>query len=196
MPVRLITDSGCTLSASHSPLRYFYLWRFLMVLALTPFLASCNNQSAANQQSGSAAGGAPPAAEVDVVKVTTQSVPITRELVGRLSPSRVAEVRARVAGIILKQVYTEGTDVTADQVLFQIDPAPLEVEVRAQQAALAKARADADLAAQLARRYSDLIKKSLISRQDLDNALAAELSAQAAVNIAEANLEAARLDLN
>jgi len=133
---------------------------------------------------------------VDVVKVTTQSVPITRELVGRLSPSRVAEVRARVAGIILKQVYTEGTDVTADQVLFQIDPAPLEVEVRAQQAALAKARADADLAAQLARRYSDLIKKSLISRQDLDNALAAELSAQAAVNIAEANLEAARLDLN
>jgi membrane fusion protein (multidrug efflux system) len=149
--------------APRSPLRYFYLWCFLMVLAVTPFLASCNNQSAANQQSGSAAGTAPP---------------------------------ARVAGIILKQVYTEGTDVDAGKVLFQIDSAPLEVKVHAQQAALAKARADADIAGRLARRYADLNQKNLISRQELDNALAAELSTQAAVKIVEANLEAVMLDLS
>jgi len=133
---------------------------------------------------------------VGVVKVTAQNVPITRELVGRLASSRVAEVRARVAGIILKQVYTEGTDVSAGDVLFQIDPAYLEVTLHAQQAALAKARADADIASDIAERYSTLNIKGLISRQDLDNALATQLSTQAAVKIAEANLEAARLDLD
>ncbi|MDH3387713.1 MAG: efflux RND transporter periplasmic adaptor subunit [Gammaproteobacteria bacterium] len=131
-----------------------------------------------------------------MVKVTAQSVPLTRELVGRLASSRVAEVRARVAGIILKQVYTEGTDVNAGEVLFQIDPAPLEVTVHAQEAALAKAQADADIASDIAERYVNLNRKGLTSRQDLDNALAAQRSTQAAVKIAEANLEAARLDLD
>jgi membrane fusion protein (multidrug efflux system) len=133
---------------------------------------------------------------VDVVKVSAQSVPLTRELVGRLASSRVAEVRARVAGIILKQVYTEGTDVRAGEILFQIDPAPLKVEVLAQEAELTKARADADIARDVAERYKNLNSKGLTSRQDLDNALAAQRSTQAAVKIAEANLEAARLDLD
>jgi membrane fusion protein (multidrug efflux system) len=166
------------------------------MLAATLWLLSCDSQSPGNPQSGSAGATAPPPPEVDVVKVVAQNVPLTRELVGRLAASRVAEVRARVAGIILKQVYTEGTDVRAGEVLFQIDPANLEVTVHAQQAALAKARADADIASNIAERYSTLNQKKLISRQDLDNALATQLSTQAQVKIAEANLEAARLDLD
>jgi len=196
MPARLITDPGRTLSAPRSPVRYFSWWRILTILAATLWLVSCNNQPPGIPQSGSAGGPTPPPAEVDVVKVTAQSVPLTRELVGRLASSRVAEVRARVAGIILKQVYTEGTDVNAGEVLFQIDPAPLEVTVHAQEAALAKAQADADIASDIAERYVNLNRKGLTSRQDLDNALAAQRSTQAAVKIAEANLEAARLDLD
>ncbi|MDH3220323.1 MAG: efflux RND transporter periplasmic adaptor subunit [Gammaproteobacteria bacterium] len=131
-----------------------------------------------------------------MIKVTAQSVPLTRELVGRLASSRIAEVRARVAGIILKQIYTEGTDVRAGEVMFQIDPAPLEVEVHVQESTLVKARADADNARDIAERYVNLNRKGLTSKQDLDNALAVQRSTQAAVKIAEANLEAARLDLS
>jgi membrane fusion protein (multidrug efflux system) len=168
----------------------------LAVLSVTLWLGSCDNQSPGNRQSGPTAGAVPQPPEVDVVKVSAQSVPLTRELVGRLASSRVAEVRARVAGIILKQVYTEGTDVRAGEILFQIDPAPLKVEVLGQEAELAKARADADIARDVAVRYKNLYSKGLTSRQDLDNALAAQRSTQAAVKIAEANLEAARLDLD
>ena len=195
MLARLITDSGRTLSVSRSPVRCFYWWRILVILASTLWLASCNNQPSGNQQSGSAGAPTAPPPEVDVVKVTAQSVPLTRELVGRLASSRVVEVRVRIAGIILKQVFTEGTDVSAGEVLFQIDSAPLEVAVHAQQATLAKARADADIAGHIAQRYIDLNRKGLTSKQDLDNALATQSSTQAVVNIVKANLEAARLDL-
>lgn len=195
MPARLITDSATTRFASASAAGYFYWRRFLMILATTLWLASCNNQPPADQPSGSGVATTAPPAEVDVVTVMAQSVPLTRELVGRLASSRVAEVRARVAGIVLKQVYSEGTDVRAGEVLFQIDSTPLEVEVQVQQATLAKAVADADIASQIARRLTDLNSKGLTSRQDLDNALATQSSTQAAVNIARANLEAAMLDL-
>jgi membrane fusion protein (multidrug efflux system) len=137
-----------------------------------------------------------PTPEVTVIKAQAQSVPLRRELVGRLASIRVAQVRARVAGIILKRVYVEGTDVKKGQILFQIDPAPLEAELHAQEASLAKAQADATNAHTTAVRYRDLGKKGLISNQDLDTALANERTTQAAVKQAQANVEKARLDLS
>lgn len=137
-----------------------------------------------------------PTPEVAVIKVNAQSVPLSRELVGRLASTRIAQVRARVAGIILKRVYTEGTDVKKGQVLFQIDPAPLEAALHAEQAALVKAKADAVNAKAIAKRYRDLGKKGLISSQDLDTASANERTAVAAVKQAQANVEKARLDLS
>lgn len=137
----------------------------------------------------------PPPPEVTVVAAHEESLPQTRELVGRLAATRVAQVRARVTGIVLKRTYTEGTDVQQGQQLFQIDPKPLEAQVHVQEAALAQAKANAANAAQTARRYRDLSKKKLISQQDLDNALASERSTAAAVKQAEANLELARLNL-
>ena len=195
MSARLVTDPGRTTSASHCHTGYAVCRQVLIVLAATLWLASCSDSSQ-GKQAANASKPPPPPPEVEVVKVTAQDVPLTRDLVGRLASSRIAEVRARVAGIILKQVYTEGTDVRSGQILFQIDSAPLEVEVHAKQAALAKARADADIADQVARRYTDLNEKGLTSRQDLDNALATQSSTRAAVGIAEANLEAALLDLD
>jgi len=137
----------------------------------------------------------PPPPEVAVIEVHPQTVPLTRELVGRLAPTRVAQVRARVAGIVLERAYKEGTDVEQGQVLYLIDPAPLEAALHAQEAALARARADAANAAATAKRYRELADKQLVSTQDRDNALATERTTAAAVKQAQADVESARLDL-
>ena len=151
-------------------------------------LAACNQATPQNPQT-------PPPPEVAVIEAHPRSVPLSRELVGRLAPTRVAQVRARVAGIILERVYTEGTDVDQGEVLYLIDPAPLKAALHAQQAALAKAQADAANAAATAKRYRDLAAKKLISTQDLDGALAAERSLAAAVKQAQADVEVAQLNL-
>ncbi|MEJ2591868.1 MAG: efflux RND transporter periplasmic adaptor subunit [Candidatus Thiodiazotropha sp.] len=161
----------------------------LLLCALALTLAACDK----------AAPKSAPAAsipEVKVIQAHGESLPLTRELVGRLAATRTAEVRARVAGIILKRVYSEGTDVESGQTLFQIDPAPLQAEVHAQEATLVKAQADATNAALTAKRYRELAAKKLLSSQDLDSALATERTTAAAVKVAEANLEKARLDLS
>jgi membrane fusion protein (multidrug efflux system) len=162
--------------------------RFTLVGACASLLAACGDTAPPKSAS-------PPPPEVAVVTVHPQSVPLTRELVGRLAPTRVAEVRARVAGIVLERTYTEGTDVKKGDVLFRIDPAPLEAALHAQEAALARARAEAANAALLARRYRDLAEKHLLSAQDLDTALANERTAAAAVREAQARVEQAKLDL-
>ena len=159
-----------------------------LMLGASLMLAACG-------QSTSQPPAAPPAAEVAVIEITRGPVPLTRELVGRLAPTRVAEVRARVAGIILERVYREGTDVAQNAVLYRIDPAPLEATLHAREAALTKARADATNAAATAKRFRELSEKQLISTQDLDNALASERSTAAAVKQAQADVERARLDL-
>jgi len=160
----------------------------LAVLGAGLLLAACNQATPQSPPT-------PPAPEVSVIEVHPQSVPLNRQLVGRLAPTRVAQVRARVAGIILKRVYTEGTDVRQGDVLYLIDPAPLKAALHAQEAVLAKARADAVNAAATAKRYSELAAKKLIAYQDLDTALAAERSTAAAVQQALADVESARLDL-
>lgn len=165
--------------------------RLVVLGTAIALLAACGKGSAPPAQ----AQATPPPPAVDVVKVRLQSVPLTKDLVGRLASTRIAEVRARVAGIILKRVYTEGTDVKQGQVLFLIDPAPLKAALHAQQAALAKAQADAANAALTARRYEQLRKRDLISQQDLDTAEATTRTTAAVVKQAEANVETAQLDL-
>jgi membrane fusion protein (multidrug efflux system) len=136
-----------------------------------------------------------PPPEVGVVVAKAQAVPLTRDLVGRLSATRTADVRARVAGVLQKRVYTEGTDVKQGQLLFQIDPAPLKAALDAQLANLAAAKAtytNNHVAAERARSIAD---KGLMSKTDLDNAFAAERTAAAAVQQAQANAETARINL-
>ncbi len=127
---------------------------------LSPLLPGLCLLLAACGQTTSQPPAAPPPAEVAVLEVHPESVPLIRELVGRLAPTRVAEVRARVAGIILERVYTEGTDVAQDAVLYRIDPAPLEATLHAHEAALARARADATNAAATAKRYRELRRET------------------------------------
>ena len=138
---------------------------------------------------------APPTPRVKVVIAHAESVPIIRDTVGLLASSRIAEVRARVAGIVLKQVYKEGSDVEQGQVLFQIDPSLLKAALNENEAALAKAQADANNATLIARRSKDLAAKGLLASQSLDTALANQRTTAAAVKQAQANVEKTLLDL-
>ncbi|HEY3784305.1 MAG TPA: efflux RND transporter periplasmic adaptor subunit [Steroidobacteraceae bacterium] len=136
-----------------------------------------------------------PPAQVGVITAHAGPIPLTRDLVGRLSATRVSDVRARVAGILLKRLYQEGTDVKQGQALFQIDPAPLKAALDAATAALAQAQATSINAHVAAQRARELLPGGLVSRSDLDNAAATERSTAAAVQQAEANVETARINL-
>jgi membrane fusion protein (multidrug efflux system) len=138
---------------------------------------------------------APPPPQVAVVAVRAEPVPLIRDLVGRLSPTRSADVRARVAGVLLKRVYTEGADVTQGQSLFLIDPTPLKAALDAQRANLASAQASATNAKAAANRARELVPQNYISHNDLDNALATDRSAAASVQQAQANVELASINL-
>ncbi|HJW46612.1 MAG TPA: efflux RND transporter periplasmic adaptor subunit [Lysobacter sp.] len=139
--------------------------------------------------------GAPPPPEVGVVQVRPGTVPLQKDLVGRLAAFRSADVRARVPGVLERRVYEEGTDVKAGQVLFRIDPSQMQAELGQAQAALASAQANYTNAKVAADRARQLAPAKFISQSDLDNALAAERSARAAVKQADAALANARINL-
>jgi membrane fusion protein (multidrug efflux system) len=136
-----------------------------------------------------------PPPEVGVVRAHAQSLPLTRDLVGRLSAFRTADVRARVAGILQKRLYREGSEVAEGQALFQIDPAPLKAALDAALASLAQAQANATNAQVVAQRNRDLVPGGLVSRADLDTSQASERSTAALVKQAQANVETARINL-
>jgi membrane fusion protein, multidrug efflux system len=119
--------------------------------------------------------------KVSVVTLRTQPVPIVTELPGRVNAYRTADVRPQVNGIILKRLFVEGSEVRAGQQLYQIDPAPYKAAYDSAVAANASARA-------LAQRDRALVESSLVAKQDYDNADAAWLQAQAAVETARINL--------
>ncbi|SEL02539.1 membrane fusion protein, multidrug efflux system [Pseudoxanthomonas sp. GM95] len=138
---------------------------------------------------------APPPPEVGVVKVAPQSVPLVRDLSGRLAPVRSADVRARVPGVLLKRVYDEGTDVKEGQVLFKIDPAPLQADLSSAQGQLASAQATYTNAHVAAERARQLAPQKYVSQSDLDDAQATERSAQASLQQAKAAVTNAQISL-
>src|SRR3984893_13773593 len=161
--------------------------RCFAVLAATLLAAACGK--AERDQTSS------PPPQVGVITIHPGPIPLTRDLVGRLSATRVSDVRARVPGILLKRLYKEGTEVREGQPLFQIDPAPLQTALDAALAAQAQAQATATNAHIAAQRARELVPSGLVSRSDLDNAEATERSSAAAVQQAKANVESARINL-
>lgn len=134
-------------------------------------------------------------ASVQVVSVQPRALTLESELPGRIEPVRVAEVRARVAGIVLKRQFQEGATVKAGDVLFQIDPAPFKAALSRAEGELAKAEAALFDARNVVKRYEPLVEIEAVSRQDFDAAQAALKSAQAARQSALADVETARLNL-
>lgn len=137
-----------------------------------------------------------PPPEVGVVTVTPGSVGLQAELPGRLEASRVAQVRARAAGIVLERLFREGSDVKAGQVLFHIDPAPYRAALANAQASQARAQANVSAAAALAERYKPLVEANAISKQEYANAVAAQKQAEAELAAGKAAVELAQINLN
>ena len=137
--------------------------------------------------------GGPP--EVGVVTVQPQRTALTTELPGRTSASLVAEVRPQVSGIIQKRVFTEGSDVKAGQLLYQIDPSTYQAAFASARAAEARSEANLLPARLKEERYRELVKIKAVSQQDYENAYAALKQAEADVASAKAALETARINL-
>lgn len=152
-------------------------------------LASCKEKKAA------APPQMPPAA-VTVLPAATETVSITRELPGRIDAVRVAEVRARVSGILLEKTFQEGADVKAGDPLFKIDPAPLEAARDNAVAALARAEANLQLRETQMNRLRTLITSNAVSKQEFDNGESAVKVAKTEVQAAKAALKTAELNLS
>ncbi|HEY9066637.1 MAG TPA: efflux RND transporter periplasmic adaptor subunit [Burkholderiaceae bacterium] len=163
-----------------------------VLVLLAAALAGCGQSTA--QGAGGAGGGMPPA-EVGVITVAPQAVGLATELPGRLEASRVAQVRARAAGILQKRVFTEGSDVKAGQLLFQIDSAPYQASAASAQATLARAQANLAQASAQAERYKPLAEANAISKLDYINAVAAQKQAEADVASGKAALQTANINL-
>ena len=161
-----------------------------VALAAALALGACGQKSDAP-----AAGASPRAPEVGVVTVQPGDIGLVTELPGRLEASRVAEVRARAAGILQKRLFREGSDVKAGQQLFLIDSAPYQAGVAQAEAGVGRAGARLAQNRALAERYRPLVAANAISKQEYDNAVAAQKTAEANVAAAKAALTTSRINL-
>lgn len=182
---RLLFDCGAFAAQKRT------LFTLCLVAAVTFTLTGCGEKKA-----GGAAPAAMPPAEVGVVTTSIGNVGLVSELPGRLEASRVAEVRARVSGIIQARLFKEGSDVKAEQGLFEIDAAPYSAAYRSATASLAKAEANQVQAAALVNRYQPLVEVNAISQQDFINAQASLKQAEADVAMAQANVQTAKINLD
>lgn len=133
--------------------------------------------------------------EVAVVEINPQRVAITTELPGRTSAYLIAEVRPQVGGIIQKRLFTEGADVKAGEVLYQIDPATYQAAYDSAKAQLARAEANIATTRVRAERYKELVEIKAVSRQEYDDAVAALKQAEADIEAGKAAVETARINL-
>jgi membrane fusion protein (multidrug efflux system) len=162
-------------------------------LALAAALSAAAALAACGRSAAKPAASASPV-EVGVVRLEPTSVTLTRELPGRISAFRVAEVRARVNGIVLKRFFTEGSDVKEGQRLFQIDPAPYQAALEGAKAALARAEANVANARLQAKRNEELVEDRVVSRQEYENTAAALKAAEADVAAAKAAVQTAQIN--
>ena len=138
---------------------------------------------------------APPPVEVTVVSAAPQTTPATFEFTGKTESSRSVEIRARVEGYLDKIAYTEGDFVRTGQLLFQLDPQPFQAALDNARGDLARAEAQLANARATLARVRPLAKANALSQKDLDDAVAAERSAQAQVQSAKAQMRTAELNL-
>lgn len=161
----------------------------LLAMALLSACGSKNNAAQAG------AGGKMPLPEVGVITTSIQPVALQTELPARVEPIRVAQVRARVNGVVLKRLFTEGSEVKQGQSLFQIDPEPYEAQLNAAKAALAKAEANLAQTSAQAARYKPLEAANAVSKQEYTNVVAAQKQAEADVAAAKAQLRTAQINV-
>ncbi len=165
----------------------------LALLALTAALVvlpGCGDKPAAPS-----AAAAAPIVEVGVVVLAAQTVTTHAELPGRVAAVRTAQIRPQVGGIIKRRAFTEGDEVAAGALLYQIDPVPYQAAAAGARAALARAEAQLTKARLSEQRLKRMVGANLVSQQDYDIASADLASAQADVGVARAALQTATVNL-
>ncbi len=163
------------------------VWCVLLVPVL---LGGCERRPQA-----AAPPAAPVAVDVVAVTVTPQKIELTTELPGRTHPYLVAEIRPQVNGLIQKRLFTEGADVKAGEVLYQIDPAPFQAALNTAEAALNRSQATLPSIRVRVERYKGLLDDRAVSRQDYDDATSALNLAEADIQYWKAAAETARINL-
>ena len=162
---------------------------FSLFLAAGPLLSSCRDDGSAQDPMMM------PEPEVTVTTVRGEEIPVTSNLPGRMEAFLQAEVRARVTGIIQERFYQEGQNVKQGDLLFKIEPEPLQAALDECKAALDRAQAVLTDAQDKAKRYSALVSKGAVSGREHTQSVAEEARARAEYAAAKAALERARLDL-
>ncbi len=162
----------------------------LALLSLVP-LSGCGNESTAQEN----AGQAMPPPEVVAVTVTRGNLPLDMEYMGQTAGSREVEVRARVGGILLRRTYVEGTPVRQGELMFEIDPAPVQAALEQAQGRLAQAEARLNQARRDLARMETLYKGDVVSQKDRDDAQTSFETAAAEVDSAQASVKEARINL-
>jgi membrane fusion protein (multidrug efflux system) len=161
-----------------------------LVAALALAVAACGGGA------GQAGPGGFPPAPVSVQEVKPVNVPLRFEYVGQTAGSKEAEVRARVQGILERRTYQEGGRVNAGQTLFVIDARPYQAQLQAAEADLARAQAQHAQARRNLERLRPLADQQVVTKRDLDDAIAAEETGAAGIKQAQARLTEARLNLS
>ncbi|TQS69984.1 efflux RND transporter periplasmic adaptor subunit [Rhodobacteraceae bacterium] len=172
--------------------------RLFLIVSLCGALlgaAACKPDSDSEGASAGGEGQSKAGAPVGVITTRAEDLPVTSELPGRISPTRVADVRPRVGGIIVERVFTQGSDVEKGDVLFRIDPTTYEIAVEAAQAGVARADATLNEAQTTENRLTSLNARNVSSQSSLDSAVAARLQAAADLAAARAELHAAEVNL-
>jgi len=138
----------------------------------------------------------PPPPEVTVGSVVQEDVPVYVELVGQTSGAQDVEIRARAEGYLERVAFNEGTVVSKGDLLYVIDPKPLQATLAGAKADLATWQARLDKTNNDVARYTPLAKIQAVSQQELDNAVAAQAAAKAQVEAGKATVDKATLDLS
>jgi membrane fusion protein (multidrug efflux system) len=162
----------------------------LIAVASVLAVAACSEDPA---PAGGAGGPPPPA--VSVVTIEPETLPVTNDLPGRIAPTRIAEVRPRVSGILTERVFEQGSMVKEGDVLYRIDPAQFQVQRDSARATLQRAQAAQMLARQQQSRQAELRERNVASGQQFDSAVATLAQADADVASAQAGLASAELNL-
>jgi RND family efflux transporter MFP subunit len=170
-----------------------WIWPTIVIVAVLLVSGGCGKSEQSQAR--------PP--DVEVVEVLQKDVPISKEWVGTLEGFVNAQIRPQVTGYLLRQTYKDGSFVRKDQLLFEIDPRTFHPVVNQTKGQLANAeqqlaQAEANqVKAQLdVNRYVPLAKEQAVTQQDLDNAVQANLAAEAAVRAAKASIDAAKAQLD
>ncbi|ACB35968.1 efflux transporter, RND family, MFP subunit [Leptothrix cholodnii SP-6] len=170
-------------------------WVLALSVLSAALLVACGGGTAAPGAAGPGGGGMPPPPSVGVVTVQPASVGLTTELPGRLEAWRTAQVRSRVAGIVQKRLFTEGSDVKAGQSLFQLDAASFQAQLDSALAVQAKAEANLAQAQSTLDRNQPLAAAKVISQQEWVLNQTALKQAQADLATARAAVQTARLNV-